>query len=84
MAQLIENEALDAARQVLESSQLYALRQVHVQQRGDAILLSGKVDSYYLKQQAQELIREVASGLQLHNRIQVQRFETEDGLEHWM
>ncbi len=81
MAQLIENEALDAARQVLESSQLYALRQVHVQQHGDAILLSGKVDSYYLKQQAQELLREVASGLQLQNRIKVQRFETEDGLE---
>jgi hypothetical protein len=82
MAQLIENEALDAARQVLESSQLYALRQVHVQQHGDAILLSGKVDSYYLKQQAQELLREVASGLQLQNRIKVQRFETEDGLEN--
>lgn len=80
MAQMIENDALDAARQALESSQLYALRQVHVQQHGDAILLSGKVDSYYLKQQAQELLREVASGLQLNNQIKVQRFEVQEEL----
>ena len=83
MAQLIENEAVDAARQALESSQLYALRQLHVQQHGDAILLSGKVDSYYLKQQAQELLRELASGMQLDNRIQVQRFEAREDLAEW-
>ena len=73
MTQLVGKEAIEVAQQILDSSQLYDLRNVHVERHGDSILLLGQLGSYYLKQQAQELLREVACELRLDNQIEVRQ-----------
>ena len=73
MTQLVGKEAIEVAKQILDSSHLYDLRNVQVERHGDSILLSGQLESYYLKQQAQELLREVACELRLDNQIEVRQ-----------
>lgn len=71
MVQLIDFEAVAAAQAALESSPLYALRQIRVEYVNDSILLSGRVESYYLKQQAQESVRDACLDVQVKNAIDV-------------
>ncbi len=48
------------AEAALAQSPILALRELAVRQDGEALLLSGQVDSFYHKQLAQELIRAIA------------------------
>ncbi len=61
----------DRARTALASSPIHALRELQVQQLEHCLLVSGRVDSYYLKQLAQEVVRTVAEGLHVVNEVDV-------------
>ena len=59
------------AKTALASSPIYALRELHVERQQDGLLLSGRVDSFYHKQMAQELVRAVCDGMKVVNDIDV-------------
>ncbi len=44
----------------LEQSPIHSLRELAVEQEGETLLLSGRVDTFYHKQLAQELVRAIA------------------------
>lgn len=67
----VSSEMGDQARAALECSRIYVLRRLHVEQVGQAILLRGRVDSYYHKQLAQELVRMAIDGVEVINHIRV-------------
>jgi hypothetical protein len=47
------------------------LRDIQVEQCGDSLLLQGRVDTFYHKQLAQEVVRNVADGLRVENALTV-------------
>ncbi len=55
----------------LQQSGYQALRNLTVVVCDGLVVLGGTVDSYFLKQMAQEAIRPLAIGLQITNEIQV-------------
>src|SRR5687768_10553278 len=59
------------AKAALQRSRIYTLRKLQVEQRGDAIILRGRVESFYHKQLAQELIRTAIEGVEVINCLQV-------------
>lgn len=59
------------AAQALKLSSHPALRHLHVQETDQAIIISGRVSSYYLKQLAQETIMAVRGALELINQVRV-------------
>ena len=59
------------ARTALAASPIYVLREIHVEQNGDSLLLLGRVDTFYHKQLAQEVVRAVADGLRVVNSVMV-------------
>jgi hypothetical protein len=59
------------AQTALRASPIFALRELRVEQTGDALLISGLVSSFYHKQLAQEVVRAVAEGLEVINTIHV-------------
>lgn len=61
----------EAARLALASSPIFALRELHVEQDTDALVISGRVDTYYHKQLAQEAVRAVVAGCRVVNAIDV-------------
>jgi hypothetical protein len=61
------------AATALRQSPIPALRKLAVEETDAAIVLSGNVSSYYLKQLAQETIMPVLAGRELHNRVNVLR-----------
>jgi hypothetical protein len=71
MASAVEYDACAKAKSALAHSQIYALRDIHVEQSGDSILLQGRVDTFYHKQLAQEVVRMVACGMRVENAIAV-------------
>lgn len=80
MAETLVADAAAQAKGVLQRSRIYVLRTLHVFQDGDAIVLRGRVDSYYHKQLAQELVRMAAEGTEVVNLLDVvYRPEEEDG-----
>ncbi len=60
------------AQSALAHSPIYLLRRVQVEQVGETLLLSGRVDSFYHKQLAQEVVRAVSDGVPLVNTIDVE------------
>jgi BON domain len=62
-----------SAAQVLRSSPLPVLRKLAVEETDREVVLSGSVNSYYLKQLAQETVLPVIGGRRLLNRVQVER-----------
>jgi hypothetical protein len=66
------------AQAALCNSPFYELRELHVEHRGDALLLSGSVSSFYHKQLAQEVVRSVGTGIKVVNAVRV---ESEEGLD---
>jgi len=60
------------ARKALSDSPIYLLRQIEVETSEDGLVLSGKVDSFYHKQLAQEVVLAVAGGIQISNVVSVQ------------
>ena len=81
MAQtLFAADTVAQARTVLQRSRIYVLRMLHVFHDGEGIILRGRVDSYYHKQLAQELVRMAVDGVEVVNLIDVvYRPEEEDG-----
>ena len=71
MAELLFTDIVKQARERLQSSRIYVLRQLQVLPDGDTVVLRGNVDSYYHKQLAQELVRMVVDGAEVINDIAV-------------
>ena len=59
------------AQLALTSSEIFALRDLRVERRGNSLLLCGFVSTYYHKQLAQEIVRAVAKQLDVINSIEV-------------
>jgi hypothetical protein len=57
----------------LQNSPIPVLRQLAVEENDSAVVISGRVPSYYLKQLAQETIRRALGNRKLLNRITVDR-----------
>jgi hypothetical protein len=57
----------------LDRSPIPALRKLSLEESEAAIVISGRVTSYYLKQLAQEAVMPVLDGRELHNRVAVVR-----------
>ena len=69
---LVKVEDVQPRAQIaLRASPIYALRELRVEQTGDALLISGLVSSFYHKQLAQEVVRAVAEGVEVINSIHV-------------
>ena len=66
---LVQSPALTALRQ----SPIPALRKLTVEESDTAVVILGKVGSYYLKQLAQETVMPVLDGRELLNRVAVVR-----------
>lgn len=63
------------AQAALVNSPFYELRGLQVEWRDDALLLSGRVSSFYHKQLAQEVVRSVCSDTNVVNSICVEHDE---------
>jgi len=59
------------ATQALRLSPLPALRRLSLEETDAAVVISGKVSSYYLKQLAQETVKPALGGRRLVNRVLV-------------
>jgi hypothetical protein len=62
-----------AVEQLLRQSALPALRKLCVEETDEAVVLTGSVSSYYLKQLAQETVMPVLGERELFNRVKVVR-----------
>lgn len=73
--QLLSGDLELRARLALQNSPIYELRDIEVEQRGQAIILSGLVSSFYHKQLAQEAVRSALrdEDIDLINLIEVSR-----------
>jgi len=59
------------AKAILESSRIFDLRALEVEQEADCVVLRGSVDSFYHKQLAQELLKTAIDGVEVVNEIHV-------------
>jgi hypothetical protein len=59
------------ARDALAKSPLMALRRLRVDRSDKRLMISGRVATFYQKQQAQELVRSNAPGLVVVNDVEV-------------
>ena len=66
-----ESTAADRARSALLTSPVSALRHLRVDQTDHELRISGRVESFYHKQLAQESVRAVADGLRVVNSVAV-------------
>jgi len=57
----------------LRQSPIHSLRKLSLEETDNAIVISGKVNTYYLKQLAQEALMPVLDGRKLLNRVTVVR-----------
>ncbi len=64
-------ETEQRAQTALSTSPIYVLRQLQVEQFDDCLLLSGRVDNYYHKQLAQEVVRAVSGSMKIVNSVNV-------------
>lgn len=71
MSNSLTTDVYTRAQSALSSSPIYVLRELQVERVDETLLLSGRVDSFYHKQLAQEVVRAVASGVQVINSINV-------------
>lgn len=74
MRKVVTLEVTLRAQSALDSSPIYALRDLRVEQDEfdeEMLCISGRVDSFYHKQLAQEVVRSVADGFRVVNSIRV-------------
>jgi hypothetical protein len=69
MATIMECELQRRAQSALRNSPIQALRDIRVERDGEMLILSGMVETFYLKQLAQEALRGLTPGLHLVNEI---------------
>ena len=72
-ASTLKASVVTQAAHALRRSLHPALRQLNVESDDRALIISGRVTSYYLKQLAQETIMPVRGELELVNRVDVAR-----------
>lgn len=61
------------ADKALHDSPLTVLRRLHIEETDAAVVITGSVPSYYLKQMAQETVLPVLGRRELVNRVTVER-----------
>jgi osmotically-inducible protein OsmY len=71
MMDIATQDVENRAKAALASSPIYILRELRVEKLDDCLLLSGRVDSFYHKQLAQEVVRTVAGGMKVINDVDV-------------
>ena len=71
MMDTTQQDVEQAAIDVLANSSVRELRQLRVDGSSNQLQLSGRVRSFYHKQLAQEVVRAVASGMQVVNHVHV-------------
>jgi osmotically-inducible protein OsmY len=71
MAQTLLTDAAFQAKAALSRSRIFDLRRLQVEEEGDCVVLRGRVDSFYHKQLAQELVRGAIEGVEVINAISV-------------
>ena len=64
-------DVLGQAKKMLNESPFHALRVLQVEQLGDQVLLNGYVESFFLKQLAQETVRSATRGIEMVNNVAV-------------
>ena len=64
-------DVLGHAKKMLNESPFHALRMLQVEQLGDQVLLKGHVESFFLKQLAQETVRSATRGIEMVNTVAV-------------
>ncbi len=72
MIQSTVEDIAQRAQSALAESPIYLLRQLDVEQVEGRLYLSGRVDTYYHKQLAQELVRAVSGDMQVVNSVDVE------------
>jgi len=78
MAQTLLSDAAAQAKAALLRSRIFDLRRLQVDHDGDCVVLRGRVDSFYHKQLAQELVRNAVDGAEVVNAINVVYRREED------
>ena len=63
MAEMLANEIEAQAQRALADSPIFDLRHLQVEYLDGALALSGRVETFYHKQLAQEVVRNVADGV---------------------
>ena len=71
MASTSTTEILPRAQTALSGSPIFELRDLRVEHRGETLLISGAVSSFYHKQLAQEVVRSVCEEIDVVNAIRV-------------
>jgi hypothetical protein len=71
VAQALLSDVASQAKAALSRSRIFDLRRLSVEQDGDYVVLRGRVDSFYHKQLAQELVRAAVEGIEVINAISV-------------
>jgi hypothetical protein len=71
MLETLKENSLQEAKAALQTSPVFALRSLCVEQVDDNLIISGRVSTFYYKQLAQEVIRSVASGMSVINSVEV-------------
>lgn len=64
-----ESTDLDRARGALTCNPILSIRDLEVESAGDTLIISGRVQSFYEKQLAQEAVRAVCQNVQLRNTV---------------
>jgi hypothetical protein len=72
MTTTIADSVQPRAQAALTNSPFYELRELRVEQRSGALVISGCVSSFYHKQLAQEVVRSVCAGIEVVNSIRVE------------
>jgi hypothetical protein len=72
MADTLCPEVKAQAQRALASSPIFDLRGLQVEYVDGSLLLTGRVETFYHKQVAQEVVRNVADGVRLVNDVAVE------------
>jgi hypothetical protein len=72
MADTVGANAKTQAQRALASSPIYDLRDLRVDFVNGSLLLSGRVETFYHKQLAQEVVRSVVDGVPVINDVAVE------------
>jgi osmotically-inducible protein OsmY len=72
MAETLSAEIKAQAQRALASSPVFDLRALQVDVVDGSLLLSGRVETFYHKQLAQEAVRQFAAGVRLVNEVAVE------------
>ena len=72
MTDILSNDVQVRAQCALATSSIFALRDLNVEHAGQSLLIFGRVDTFYHKQLAQEVVRAVSDGLEVVNLIAVE------------